>query len=83
MALVFAESVALTVSGGAIGVLLGVAMTWVLEHADLLRGKIDAVFSLPFLAGTLALSVVLGIAGGAFPALKAARMRPAQALRHE
>ena len=83
MALVFAESVALTMSGGAIGVLLGVAMTWVLEHADLLRGKIDAVFSLPFLAGTLALSVVLGIAGGAFPALKAARMRPAQALRHE
>jgi putative ABC transport system permease protein len=83
MALVLTESLALTLGGGVVGVLLGVGMTWTLEHVDLLRGKIDAVFSIPFVALTLGLCVLLGLVGGLFPALKAARMRPAQALRHE
>lgn len=83
MALVFTESVTLTLGGGLLGVLLGVAMTWGLEHIDLLRGKIYAEFSLPFLASVVGLAVVLGIAGGLFPALKASRLRPAAALKAE
>jgi putative ABC transport system permease protein len=81
MALVIAESVALTLAGGVLGVLLGVTMTWTLEHVDLLQGKIDAVFPPPFLGVILELS--LGLVGGIVPAFKAARQLPAQALRHE
>ena len=83
MKLVFCESVILTLAGGLIGILLGIAITGILEHLEVMRGKIDAVFSPSFLAAVVLLSVLLGIAGGLFPALKAARLRPAQALWHE
>jgi putative ABC transport system permease protein len=81
--LVCSESVILTLLGGAAGILLGISLTWGLEHLDFMRGKIDAVFSGPFLAGVLGLSVIIGIVGGIYPALKAAYLMPSQALRHE
>jgi putative ABC transport system permease protein len=83
MKLIFCEAVMLTLAGGAVGIALGVAITWGLEHMELMRGKIDAVFSTPFLLAVLGLSVVLGIAGGLYPALKAARLLPSHALRQE
>ncbi|BBI99071.1 ABC transporter permease [Ferrigenium kumadai] len=81
--LVFSESTILTLVGGIAGIVLGIAITWGLEHVELMRGKIDAVFSIPFLFGVLGLSVVLGICGGIYPALKAARLLPSNALRQE
>jgi putative ABC transport system permease protein len=83
MKLVVWESVLLTLAGGVIGILLGVGIAWGLEHIELMRGKIDAVFSAPFFASVLGLSVVLGIGGGFYPAFKAARLQPSRALRHE
>lgn len=81
--LVVSESVLLTLAGGCIGILLGIGITWGLEHLELMRGKIDAVFSVTFLFATLALSVALGIFGGLYPAFKAARLLPSHALRQE
>ncbi len=81
--LIIGESVMLTLMGGALGILLGVAATWGLEHVELMRGKIEAVFSVPFLFAVLGLSVLLGIGGGLYPATKAARLLPSHALRQE
>jgi len=83
MKLVFTESVALTLAGGCLGILLGLGLAWGLEHLEVMRGKIDAVFSAGFLLAVMALSVLLGIGGGIYPAIKAARLRPAHALRQE
>ncbi len=81
--LVVSESVLLTLAGGCIGIVVGLGITWGLEHLELMRGKIDAVFSVPFLFATLALSVALGICGSLYPAFKAARLLPSHALRQE
>lgn len=83
MKLVVWESVILTLAGGCIGILLGIGITWGLEHLELMRGKIDAVFSLPFFVSVLGLSVVLGVCGGFYPAFKAGRLQPSSALRQE
>ncbi|HEX5338302.1 MAG TPA: ABC transporter permease [Gallionella sp.] len=83
MKLVFGEAAIITLAGGMAGIVLGIGITWGLEHLELMRGKIDAVFSLPFLLGVLGLSVLLGICGGAYPAFKAARLLPSQALKQE
>jgi putative ABC transport system permease protein len=83
MKLVCSESTILTLTGGFFGILVGVAITLGLEHLDIMRGKIDAVFSGQFLVVVLSLSVTLGLAGGIYPALKAANLLPAHALRQE
>jgi putative ABC transport system permease protein len=81
--LIVSESVVLSLAGGLAGILIGIAIAGGLEHVELMRGKIEAVFSMPFLIAILGLSVVLGVAGGLYPALKAARLLPSQALRQE
>ncbi len=83
MKLVFSEAVVLSLLGGAAGILVGIGIAWGLEHVELMRGKIDPVFSVPFCFAVLGLSVLLGICGGIYPALKAARMQPSAALRYE
>jgi len=83
MKLVFSEAVLLSLVGGMMGIVIGTGIAWGLEHIELMRGKIDAIFSIPFFFAVLGLSVLLGICGGFYPAFKAARLLPSAALRHE
>lgn len=77
------ESALQSLAGGVLGIVAGIAVSTLLEHLELMRGKIEAVYSLPFFGLVLGLSLLLGLAGGLYPALKASRLRPAQALRYE
>jgi len=83
MKLIFSEAVMLTMLGGMMGILGGVAIALGLEQIELMRGKIDALFSVPFFVLVLGLSVFLGICGGIYPAYKASRLLPSAALRYE
>jgi putative ABC transport system permease protein len=79
MSLVLAESCLLTTLGGG----LGLGLAWlVISHGDPTGGLLP-LFGFPtrdLLAG-LAISVVLGLLTGIFPALQAMRLRVADALR--
>jgi putative ABC transport system permease protein len=81
--LIFGEAALLALAGGLAGVLIGVGLTWQLEHLDLLRGKIDASFPLAFLLLAPLVTTLAGTVGGLYPALKASRLPPALALRQE
>jgi ABC-type antimicrobial peptide transport system permease subunit len=74
-----AEAVALCLLGGVAGVLLGrctsMAVTALLGWA--------AVPSLPAVVAAVALSAGVGVAFGYYPAWKASRLDPIEALRHE
>lgn len=83
MKLIVSEAVILSLAGGVAGIVMGVGIAWGLEHIELMRGKIDAIFSVPFFFAVLGLSVLLGICGGFYPAFKAARLLPSAALRYE
>jgi len=79
LSLVLAESCLLAVLGG----VLGLAIAWILtSHGDPTRGMLPLFFfPVQDLFLGLAITIVLGIATGIFPAVQAMRLRVADALR--
>ncbi len=82
------ESVILTVSGGIIGLGLGMVLSnyssRFLSFAPGARdGAVQAVVDLPTVILAIAISVAVGVVFGLFPAIKASRKDPAEALRYE
>ncbi len=73
------ESVVVTIIGGLLGVVLGAGFTKVIS--DLIQQPV--VLSPPMILMGLLFAVVVGIFFGFYPAVKAARLNPIQALRYE
>jgi putative ABC transport system permease protein len=73
------EAVALSCLGGVLGVLLGMAGT--LLATRLLA--IPFIFMPGVAAGAFGFAAVVGVGFGLFPALRASRLNPIEALRHE
>ena len=77
------ESILLSLAGGILGMMAGAAAVKLLEIAPLLRGKVEGDFSVWLFAVAFAISIALGILGGAYPAYRGSRMHPSEALRYE
>ena len=73
------ESIALTTVGGLLGIVLGIAVPWAVEKIL----KFTTIVSAATLILPLAMAVAVGLVSGIYPALRAARLDPIEALRHE
>lgn len=73
------EAILLCVFGAIIGIVFGVALGNVLSY---FMGS-GFVFPLVWVLSGLLFSTFIGISAGVFPALKASKMNPVEALRHE
>jgi len=73
------ESVLLSVIGGALGVLIAAAATRIITH----QAGWPALLSREAILFAFTISIAIGVAFGFFPAFKASRLDPIDALRHE
>ena len=83
MLLILLESMVVACAGGILGIVLGAAGVATLERLPLLRGKIDGLFTPGLVFAAFGLAVMLGVIGGLYPAMRASRLSPNAALRHE
>jgi len=78
------EAVALTLTGGAIGIVLGVSVGWFLAKiADKFLGGFDFVLSLSSVFLAVVMAVGTGLLFGIYPAKRASELSPMEALRYE
>lgn len=73
------EAVAITFLGGFVGVLLG----WVIAFIISLSGLIQAEVSISSIVLAFGVSTIIGIIFGYYPAQRAAKLNPIEALRYE
>jgi putative ABC transport system permease protein len=73
------EAVALTIIGGAIGITLGWAVATIVTTLGLIQTKV----SLLSIVLAFGVSAIIGIAFGYYPARRASKLNPIEALRYE
>jgi len=83
LGMILREALLLGVVGGICGVLLGVGLAWIASQIPGTAGAIDPHYDAGLFAQALAVALVTGVLGGLYPAWRATRMRPVEALRYE
>ena len=77
------EAVLLSLAGGIVGVALGYAITHFFDGVELASRPLEMVFSTDIALLATAVSAAIGLFFGIYPAMRAARLHPIDALRHE
>ena len=83
MKLILCESLLLTVTGAMVGIVLAFILMRFLNVFTTAGRLISGELSMEGILHGVTVAVVVGVAGGLYPAFRAARLVPTEGLRHE
>jgi ABC-type antimicrobial peptide transport system permease subunit len=77
------ESLFLGLAGGLVGLLLGIGFVALVGQIPVIGGMIKPSYGTELLVQAMLIALLAGTIGGLYPAWRATRMRPVEALRYE
>ncbi len=80
--MIVGESVVITLIAGIIGSIVGFILVQLIANTGILDGM-TPVFSINIFLEAILISLIVGIIGGLYPAVKASKLPPTEALRYE
>jgi len=83
LGMILGESLTLSAVSGLAGIALGVALGWLLSSIPAMNGVLDVAYPPKVLLQGYLTALLLGGVGGLYPAWRAGRLRPIEALRYE
>jgi len=83
LGMILGESLTLSALSGVVGVGVGIFLAWLMSVAPAMSGLLTPAFSPEVVLQGLFVALFLGVAGGLYPAWRAGRLRPIEALRYE
>jgi ABC-type lipoprotein release transport system permease subunit len=83
LGMILQEALALGLVGGACGILLGLGMAWGIMQIPAVKGLLRLSYNSQLFIQAMVVALVSGAVGGLYPAWRATRMRPVEALRYE
>jgi len=85
LAMILQEAIILGILGGICGVFLGLGLGWLLAQIPSIAGfgTGDPIYTPQLIAQSFVVALATGVLGGLYPAWRATRMQPIEALRYE
>lgn len=77
------EALTLALLGGLAGILVALALVGLLVRLPMVAGMLDPIWSAAVFVRAILVALLLGVAGGIYPAYRATRLQPVEALRYE
>jgi ABC-type antimicrobial peptide transport system permease subunit len=83
LGMILRESVLLGLLGGLVGIVISFGLVYLMRMNAALGSWVDPVWDWDIFARAILLSLFLGAVGGLYPAYRATRLQPVEALRYE
>ena len=81
--MILSEAFWLGLLGGVTGILIAIALTKLLMSAPGIGGMLQPQWEWEMFARSIAVALILGLLGGLYPAYRATKLQPVEALRYE